>query len=144
MPLQIWLSHLRISFHALSLTMTLSSWSLRGSYFAFVYTYLMLKIKFTSSHGLLGPSLFLVAACLCKTKKTDTSFFSFYWLSASGSQKNPKGNTTESRDASTEYTVQTVWEYRKMRMNICLKSVLRKLRSVSFIKIIHVLKCWLH
>lgn len=68
MPPQIWLSHLRISFHALSLTMILSSWSLRGTSFAFVYIYLMLKIKFTSSRGLLGPSLFLIAAYVCKTK----------------------------------------------------------------------------
>lgn len=68
MPPHIWISHLRISFHALSLTMILSSWSFRGSYFAFVYTYLMLNRTFTSSHGLLGPSLFLVATCVCKTK----------------------------------------------------------------------------
>lgn len=67
-PSQIWLSHVIISFHTLSLTMILSSWSLRGSYFAFVCTYLMLKTKFTSSHGFLGPSHFLVATCVCKTK----------------------------------------------------------------------------
>lgn len=76
-PPQICLSHLIISFHSLSPTLILTSWSLRASYFAFVYTFLMLETKFTSSHGLLGPSLFLIATCVCKTKEIDTSFFSF-------------------------------------------------------------------
>lgn len=67
-PPQICFSHLIIGFHALSLTMILSSWSLRGSYFAFVYTYLMLEKKLTSSYSLLVSSLFLVATCVCKTK----------------------------------------------------------------------------
>lgn len=76
-PPQICLSHLIISFHSLSPTLILTSWSLRASYFAFVYTFLTLETKFTSSHSLLGPSLFLIATCVCKTKEIDTSLFSF-------------------------------------------------------------------